>query len=171
VMFVDLMGREKALIMILDRFNYLWAFFDNLYSFDTHTIFWKVTLNTEMWNIKLNKSIRKKALFIDENWKTSWSWKKIVIEWKDIWLADIWNILYWYNGRKAWYWSIMLKTGWLIATSKWYDDGYKKTIIWNEKDDWKFYEAGINLADNTKSWEITREVLLETYFNIFPNGR
>ncbi len=54
VMFVDSMGKEKELAMVIDRFNYLWTYFENLYSFNTHNIFWDITIDPNLWNIKLN---------------------------------------------------------------------------------------------------------------------
>ncbi len=171
-MFVDIFGREKALLMIVDKFNFYWVYFENLYSFKTHEIFSNITLNPEKWNIKLNKKIREKALFIDPNWTTNTSWKKIVIDWKDLWLADLWNILYAYNWKKAWYWINSLIIWGFIATSWAYDQWYKNEWpLNNEMEDWKFYEIWVKLAKETKTWEFTKDDLLNAYFSIFPEGQ
>jgi len=172
VSFVDPMGMEKALIKVVDKFNYYWVYFENLYSFKTHKIFSDITLDPEKANIKVNKSIRELWLFIDNNFTTDTSWKKIIIDWKDIWLADLWNILYWYNWQKVWYTINNIKFWWLVATSAWFDRWYKKEwILENEKEDWIFYEAWFKLAQNTKSWELTKDDILNTYFSIFENWR
>jgi len=172
VNFVDPSGMEKALLMIVDRFNYYGAYFENLRSFNTHNIFSKITLNPYEWNIKLNNKIRERALFIDplKNWKTDL--KKIIIDWKDIWLSDLWNILFSYNWKKAWYWINTLKFWAFISTLAGYDKWYKKEWpLNNEKDDWKFYDLWVKLADNTETWKITKDDLLNAYFSIFPGWR
>ncbi|MDD3144702.1 MAG: RHS repeat-associated core domain-containing protein [Candidatus Gracilibacteria bacterium] len=172
VNFVDRSGLSKALLKIVDKFNYYGVYFENLYSFKTQEIFSDITLDPNKANIKLNKGIRELGLFIDDNYITDTSGKKIIIDGKDIWLADLGNILYGYNGQKVGYTINNIKFGGLVATSAGFDRGYKKEgILENEKEDWIFYEAGYKLAEETKSGKITGDDILNTYFSIFKNGR
>lgn len=172
VMFVDPMGKEKALSMVIDRFNYLWTYFENLYSFNTHNIFWAITIDPNLWNIKLNSEIRNLADFIDplKNWE--YDGKKLIIDWKDIWLADLGNILYWYNWEKVWYSLSELKIFAFWPTAAAWDWWFKPDwIINNELEDWKFYDIWFQLSKDTITWKLTKDDLLDVYFSLFSTGR
>lgn len=123
--------------------------------------FAKETQNGES-NIKMNLDFTEyshnKPQTYDKNWNQVW-WE-VIIDWTAVYLADIWNLLFWYSWRNA---NIPYNTLELAANSATW---LKVLLIWwivedNEKDDRVFYKLWYELADKYKPSDLIIEVLKE----------
>ncbi len=186
VMFVDVMGLEKTLKLIVDIFNEKWEYFEKMNIFKDFSIKSllilsnplllqdyllkiniKYAIDTE-WesNIKVNKELRDRTIFIDPKKNTDTDWKMFLIKGKEIWLADLGNILFWYNAAKLWLPLEWIKLPALWVTAAGFDDSEgtfkKEWPINNELWDRPFYDAWYNLAKNTKTGKLTKKNLLDT---------
>lgn len=128
-----------------------------------HVIKTKFALEILFWdsNIKKNSDFYKYShnkpdvYFL---WKQVWG--EVIIDWIPVYLADIWNLLYWYLWQRIWFEYNTIIEWANIETSTKTDD-----IENNEKDDRVFYELWYNLAENTKDSELTLNTLKETLIN------
>lgn len=123
--------------------------------------FFKQEISTWESNVKINDE------FLELSHNKPWTkyegkeiWWEVNIKGQTIYLADIWNLLFWYLWARMWITNPFLENAANFATAP------KALYTWdtvenNEKDDRIFYKLWYELAEKYTNEELTEEILTE----------
>jgi hypothetical protein len=174
---------EKNILKVVDYFNSYWTKLSRAKKYSSSTILWYnpdldpwlnnlYALLTEFGdaNIKTNPDLLNNTVWIDPIYCTRpWECgKKIVLDGKDIWLADLGNLLAWYNGAKIGFSYAHIEWGtyevtWFAAWLWWKTEW----ALNNEISDRPFYRAWYDLASKKI---ITKKEIMDTLSVIYNSS-
>lgn len=180
---LDIDNNEKALELIVQYINYYDSYFaSRTWKYidipSDNFNFASIINNPDKINFKANPIILDITDLIDpiacENDPTQ-CWQQITYNDKNIYLADLWNIVTGYLGNKYGY-ELDTVNDSTMAVSILHEIFYWRTIkpewaIENEAADRPYYKAGYELAEKINTWSLTVNDLVHTFHTILPDGR
>jgi len=179
--YVDRGGKEKALVIILERFKNYGSYFEFLRKYSPESLLWvkpddNIMMNidfgmfTLFWDANLKMDAKLISLAhgqkVSCNWPYGVNWEcgwQLTIKGKEVFLADIGNLLFGYNAARAGFSYEYLEQKAFQATLEKTNWNYNKAIE-NEIPDRKLYKAWYDLASKTTNDSINIENIIQYLF-------